>query len=88
LLSACPPRLPRAELSAATDGEVRHLEHAQSDALTTIGGYAMVYRRCSSIVLSSALSPDDQARGRSILIQRIKELPPGTNSVILWHPDD
>lgn len=64
------------------------MQHAMSDALTTIGGYAIVYGNRSCLVLSQSLSSDQQARARAILTQRVKDLPAGTNTIMLWHPDD
>jgi hypothetical protein len=69
-------------------GEVWTVEHHESERLTHIGGFLLIFEDLSSITLSTQLTAEDRAHGREVLLGQLATLPIGTRGTHLWHPAD
>jgi hypothetical protein len=69
-------------------GDTWHVEHRDSEHLTTISGFLMTCGQSSRLTLSTQLDYDSKKRAREHLLGQLAETPIGKSSVRLWHPDN
>lgn len=67
-------------------GDDWNVEEAESDRLTTIGGYVMTHENNSRVKINAHLSGADKSRGRKTLLGWLFSKDIGTSGVDVWEP--